>query len=70
MSFVNRKNNVTELQRVYQTAYAQHNRIWKINPRSRWYMTPYLVLLWGTVGATMYAMGRKVAGYNTWFSNK
>jgi len=29
-SFVNRKNNVTELQRVYQTAYAQHNRIWKI----------------------------------------
>ncbi len=29
-SIVNRKNNVTELQRFYQTAYAQHNRIWKI----------------------------------------
>ncbi|PKS11639.1 hypothetical protein jhhlp_001790 [Lomentospora prolificans] len=89
-SFVNRKNNVPELQRMYQAAYAQHTRIWKIvsqfppssqpsrpgirascdNPRSRWYMTPFLFVLWGTFGASVYAMGRKAAGYNTWFSSK
>ncbi|KAK5656155.1 hypothetical protein OQA88_4915 [Cercophora sp. LCS_1] len=38
------------------------------NPRSNVLLTPYLILLWGTTGATMYAMGRKVLGYNTWFS--
>ncbi|KHO00917.1 uncharacterized protein MAM_01695 [Metarhizium album ARSEF 1941] len=35
--------------------------------RSRWYMTPYLIVLWGGFGATMYAAGRKITGHNTWF---
>ncbi|CAI4212165.1 unnamed protein product [Parascedosporium putredinis] len=54
MSLVNRKNNVPDLQRMYQAAYAQHTRIWKINPRA---------------AASLYGMGRKAAGYNTWFSS-
>ncbi|PNP38186.1 hypothetical protein TGAMA5MH_09939 [Trichoderma gamsii] len=37
------------------------------NSRSRWYMAPYLVALWGGFGATLYAASRKVAGHNTWF---
>lgn len=69
MAFVNRPNNVPQLQRMYQAAYRAHTRVWKINPRSNWYMTPYLILMWGTFGASLYAMGRKATGHNTWFSS-
>ncbi|KAH0441620.1 hypothetical protein CcaCcLH18_01880 [Colletotrichum camelliae] len=66
-SLVNAKNKVPELQKFYQTAYKEHNRIWKINPRSRVYMIPYTVALWGTVGLTLYGGVRKVLGYNSYF---
>ncbi|KAK0635679.1 hypothetical protein B0T17DRAFT_482277 [Bombardia bombarda] len=66
-SLVNAKNNVPEKQRIYQAAYRNHTRIWKISPRSSMMLVPFNVLMWGTFGASMYAMGRKVLGYNTWF---
>ncbi|UKZ58001.1 hypothetical protein TrVGV298_011862 [Trichoderma virens] len=68
MGMIDAKNRVTEHQRFYQAAYKAHTRLWKINPRSNWYMAPYLVALWGGFGATLYAASRKVAGHNTWFS--
>ncbi|KAK4077584.1 bacteriophage N adsorption protein A c-term domain-containing protein [Purpureocillium lilacinum] len=67
MGLVDAKNKVPEHQRYYQQAYRAHTRLWKIGSRSRWYMTPYLVVLWGGFGAAMYAAGRKVTGHNTWF---
>ncbi|KAK1829698.1 hypothetical protein QBC39DRAFT_356246 [Podospora conica] len=67
MALVNAPNKVPEHQRVYQAAYRAHTRIWKISPRSNIMYTPYLIVMWGTFGASMYAMGRKVLGYNTWF---
>jgi hypothetical protein len=67
MGLVDAKNNVPEAQRFYQAAYKAHTRVWQINPRSRFYMVPYTMIMWGTFGATMYACGRKVLGYNTWF---
>ncbi|PNY28020.1 Uncharacterized protein TCAP_02047 [Tolypocladium capitatum] len=67
MGMVDAKNKVPEHQRFYQQAYKAHTRLWKIGSRSRWYMTPYLIVLWGGFGATMYAAGRKVTGHNTWF---
>ncbi|KAF7547719.1 hypothetical protein G7046_g8923 [Stylonectria norvegica] len=67
MGLVDAKNPVPQNQRFYQQAYKAHTRVWLINPRSRWYMTPYLFVLWGTFGATIYCAGRKVLGHNTWF---
>ncbi|KAK1760935.1 hypothetical protein QBC47DRAFT_368645 [Echria macrotheca] len=67
MGLVNAPNKVPEHQRVYQAAYRAHTRIWKISPRSNVLMTPYLILMWGTFGASMYGMGRKVLGYNSFF---
>ncbi|XXH00418.1 hypothetical protein Hte_006762 [Hypoxylon texense] len=67
MGLVNAPNKVPQHQRFYQQAYNQHTRIWKINPRSNMLLMPYYVLLWGTFGASMYMMGRKILGYNTWF---
>ncbi|KAG6124705.1 hypothetical protein E4U38_008271 [Claviceps purpurea] len=64
---IDAKNKVPEQQRYYQQAYKAHTRIWMIGSRSRWYMTPYLVMLWGGFGAALYAAGRKVTGHNTWF---
>ncbi|KAK1240657.1 hypothetical protein MKX07_004685 [Trichoderma sp. CBMAI-0711] len=66
-SLIDAKNKVPEYQRFYQAAYKAHTRLWKIHPRSRWYMGPYLVALWGGFGASIYAASRKVAGHNTWF---
>ncbi|KAK3366017.1 hypothetical protein B0T24DRAFT_683070 [Lasiosphaeria ovina] len=62
------KNKVPELQRVYQAAYRNHTRIWRISPRSRMMLIPFNIVLYGSLAANMYAMGRKVLGYNTWFS--
>ncbi|KAK2072291.1 hypothetical protein P8C59_006653 [Phyllachora maydis] len=62
-----RKNKVPEHQKFYQTAYRNHERVWKINPRSRYLLTPYLILLWGTTGCTIWMMGRTVMGRKTWF---
>ncbi|KAM3503655.1 hypothetical protein MY10362_004054 [Beauveria mimosiformis] len=67
MGLVNAKNNVPQHQRFYQQAYKAHTRLWMINSRSRWYMTPYLICLWGTFGVTLYAAGRKITGHNTYF---
>ncbi|PNP84804.1 hypothetical protein FNYG_01898 [Fusarium nygamai] len=68
-TFVNAKNPVPQYQRFYQNAYKNHTRLWKIGPRSRILMTPYLILLWGTLGASFYGAGRKVLGYNSYFGN-
>ncbi|CCC10689.1 unnamed protein product [Sordaria macrospora k-hell] len=65
---VNAKNRVPEKQRFYQQAYKNHTRLWKIGPRSGIIMTSFNIAMWGTFGASMYAMSRKVLGYNTWFS--
>ncbi|KJZ75675.1 hypothetical protein HIM_04832 [Hirsutella minnesotensis 3608] len=65
-SLVDAKNKVPEHQRYYQQAYKAHTRLWMIGSRSRWYMTPYLVILWGGFGAAMYSIGRKVTGHNSW----
>ncbi|KAI6770819.1 hypothetical protein HG531_009674 [Fusarium graminearum] len=51
MSLVDAKNPVPNYQRFYQNAYKNHTRLWKIGPRSRMLMTPYLILLWGSLGA-------------------
>ncbi|KAI0909455.1 hypothetical protein F4823DRAFT_428078 [Ustulina deusta] len=67
MGLVDAPNKVPQYQRFYQQAYKQHTRLWQINPRSPKLMVPYTVLLWGTLGASLYMMGRKVFGYNTWF---
>ncbi|KAH6953224.1 hypothetical protein DER45DRAFT_617588 [Fusarium avenaceum] len=69
MALVDAKNPVPQNQRFYQNAYKNHTRLWKIGPRSRILMTPYLVLLWGTLGASFYGAGRKVLGYNSYFGN-
>ncbi|EGS17455.1 uncharacterized protein CTHT_0067820 [Thermochaetoides thermophila DSM 1495] len=69
MAFINRENRVPELQRYYQAAYKNHVRLWQINPRSKYYLTPYYIILWGTTAATFYAMGRRIFGHNTWFSD-
>ncbi|KAK2602607.1 hypothetical protein N8I77_009125 [Diaporthe amygdali] len=37
------------------------------NPRSTVMYVPFVWIMWGTSGAMMYAMGRKVLGHNTWF---
>ncbi|KAI1423718.1 hypothetical protein F5Y12DRAFT_715982 [Xylaria sp. FL1777] len=66
-SLVDAPNKVPQHQRFYQQAYRQHIRVWQINPRSNMLLVPYQILLWGTLGASMYMMGRKVFGYNTWF---
>ncbi|KXH47019.1 hypothetical protein CSIM01_09348 [Colletotrichum simmondsii] len=50
MGIVDAKNKVPDLQKFYQAAYKDHTRVWKINPRSRWYMIPYVTLLWGSLG--------------------
>ncbi|KAF4785480.1 hypothetical protein HER10_EVM0006734 [Colletotrichum scovillei] len=70
MGIVDAKNKVPDLQKFYQAAYKDHTRVWKINPRSRWYMIPYVTLLWGSLGASFYGMGRKVLGYNTYFGKE
>ncbi|TDZ21555.1 hypothetical protein Cob_v005660 [Colletotrichum orbiculare MAFF 240422] len=67
MGLVDAKNKVPELQKFYQAAYKDHQRLWKINPRSRIYMVPFNIALYGTLAATLYAGGRKVAGYNSYF---
>ncbi|KAK0392128.1 hypothetical protein NLU13_1626 [Sarocladium strictum] len=67
MGLVNAKNPTPERQRAYQAAYKAHTRLWKISPGARWYIMPYQILLWGTVGATLYAGGRKILGHNTWY---
>ncbi|KAI2643275.1 hypothetical protein GGS21DRAFT_495569 [Xylaria nigripes] len=67
MGLVDAPNKVSQHQRFYQQAYKQHTRIWQINPRSPMLLIPYQVLLWGTFGASIYMLGRKAFGYNTWF---
>ncbi|UZP34530.1 hypothetical protein NXS19_002346 [Fusarium pseudograminearum] len=69
MPLVDAKNPVPHYQRFYQNAYKNHTRLWKIGPRSRMLMTPYLILLWGSLGASFYGAGRKVLGYNSYFGN-
>ncbi|TRX92944.1 hypothetical protein FHL15_006082 [Xylaria flabelliformis] len=67
MGMIDAPNKVPQHQRFYQQAYKQHTRLWQINPRSPKILIPYQILLWSTFGASMYMMGRKILGYNTWF---
>ncbi|KAG7289484.1 hypothetical protein NEMBOFW57_005855 [Staphylotrichum longicolle] len=69
MGLIDAPNKVPEQQRRYQAAYKAHTRIWRISPRSPYFLTPYNIVLWGTTAATMYAMCRKIYGKNTWFSD-
>ncbi|KAH8842248.1 hypothetical protein MCOR27_007296 [Pyricularia oryzae] len=70
MGFVNAPNKVPYYQRFYQTAYRNHQRVWKIHPRSRYMLVPYLVGLWGGLGLSLWGLGRKAAGYNSYFGEK
>ncbi|KAH6889997.1 hypothetical protein B0T10DRAFT_606434 [Thelonectria olida] len=70
MALINAKNTVPENQRFYQAAYRAHTRVWRINPRSRLLLTPYVILLWGTFSAGLYGAGRKVLGYKTYFGKE
>ncbi|KAI1822841.1 hypothetical protein F4861DRAFT_512893 [Xylaria intraflava] len=67
MGLIDAPNKVPQHQRYYQRAYKQNVPLWQINPRSSKLLLPYQVLLWGSFGACLYMMGRKVLGYNTWF---
>ncbi|KAI0124352.1 hypothetical protein BJ170DRAFT_80862 [Xylariales sp. AK1849] len=67
MGIVDAPNRVPQLQKAYQKAYNQHTRLWMIGGRSNILFLPYKVLLWGTFSASMYMMGRKILGHNTWF---
>ncbi|KAH6626853.1 hypothetical protein B0J18DRAFT_425839 [Chaetomium sp. MPI-SDFR-AT-0129] len=69
MGLVNRPNKVPQFQRQYQAAYRAHTRLWMINPRSKYLWYPYQLILWGGFAASMYGMGRKIYGKNTWFSD-
>ncbi|KAK7753114.1 hypothetical protein SLS62_004845 [Diatrype stigma] len=55
MGLVDAPNKVPEHQRFYQHQYKQHVRLWKI------------VRAHDVPRPTLYMMGRKAAGYNTWF---
>ncbi|KAI0396181.1 hypothetical protein F5Y17DRAFT_456310 [Xylariaceae sp. FL0594] len=70
MSFYDPPNRVPEHQRFYQQAYKNHTRLWMINPRSRYMLVPYQILVWGTFGASLWMMGRKVMGHNTWWGKE
>ncbi|ETS80093.1 hypothetical protein PFICI_07622 [Pestalotiopsis fici W106-1] len=67
MGLVDAPNKVPQHQKSYQAAYAQHTRLWQIGSRSSYLLLPYKVLVWGSLSASLYMMGRKIAGYNTWF---
>ncbi|KAI0168031.1 Clathrin light chain [Pestalotiopsis sp. IQ-011] len=67
MGLVDAPNKVPHNQKFYQSAYAQHTRLWQIGPRSNYLFLPYKVLVWGSLSASLYMMGRKIGGYNTWF---
>jgi len=69
MALMDSQNKVHQYQKQYQKAYKAHTRIWRINPRSGMMLTPFTIVLWGTTAATMYAMGRRIFGHNTWFSD-
>ncbi|TLS25657.1 hypothetical protein PpBr36_07349 [Pyricularia pennisetigena] len=97
MAFVNAPNKVPYYQRFYQTAYRNHQRVWKIvslysegnprdsvarqldsrshsnviqHPRSKYMLVPYLVGLWGGLGLSLWGLGRKAAGYNSYWGEK
>ncbi|KAL8376447.1 hypothetical protein RB595_007506 [Gaeumannomyces hyphopodioides] len=70
MGFVNAKNKVPEYQRFYQAQYRNHVRLWKIHPRSKFMITPFLITLWGTLGLSVWGLGRKAAGYNSYWGKE
>ncbi|KAI2608502.1 uncharacterized protein GGS25DRAFT_490558 [Hypoxylon fragiforme] len=67
MGMVDAPNRVPGQQKFYQQAYKQHTRVWNINTRSPKLLIPYYILYGVTGISCMYMMGRKIAGYNTWF---
>ncbi|KAH7309443.1 hypothetical protein B0I35DRAFT_439977 [Stachybotrys elegans] len=52
MGLVDAKNKVPEYQRFYQQAYKAHTRVWQINPRSRFLVTPFTFVMWATFGGS------------------
>ncbi|KAI0003622.1 hypothetical protein F4779DRAFT_621721 [Xylariaceae sp. FL0662B] len=67
---MNAPNKVPQHQRFYQNAYKQHTRLWRINPRSNMLLIPYNIMLWSCVSATLWGLGRKTLGYNSFWGPK
>ncbi|KAK8185176.1 hypothetical protein IWZ00DRAFT_548258 [Phyllosticta capitalensis] len=65
MPWVFRQNNVPHYQRLFQ----KHDglRQWQKTPRSKFFLYPYYVMLWGSFGAAMYMSCRVVLGKKTWW---
>ncbi|KAK2733954.1 hypothetical protein FQN55_003092 [Onygenales sp. PD_40] len=63
--FVFRENRVPYYQRLFQ----KHDgkRIWQKSHRSAFILYPFYFSVYGTLTATLYAMGRTVLGYKTFF---
>ncbi|KAF1357554.1 hypothetical protein EJ07DRAFT_35435, partial [Lizonia empirigonia] len=63
--WVFRENNVPAYQREFQ----KHDglRTWE-KARGKWMIPAYKVVLFGSLSASMYMMGRLVLGHKTWFS--
>ncbi|KAF9701741.1 hypothetical protein EKO04_000926 [Ascochyta lentis] len=62
--WVFRENNVPAYQREFQ----KHDglRTWE-KARGKWMIPAYKVVLFGSLSASMYMMGRLVLGHKTWF---
>ncbi|KAH7081350.1 hypothetical protein BKA63DRAFT_561896 [Paraphoma chrysanthemicola] len=62
--WVFRENRVTHYQRVHQT----HDglRTWE-KARGKWMIPGYKLMLYTSLGASMYMMSRTVLGHKTWW---
>ncbi|PGH04138.1 hypothetical protein GX51_03645 [Blastomyces parvus] len=63
--FIFRENRVPYYQRLFQ----KHDgkRIWNKSHRSPYLLYPFYISLFGTFGASFYAMCRTVLGHKTWY---
>ncbi|KAL5376781.1 hypothetical protein DPSP01_010193 [Paraphaeosphaeria sporulosa] len=52
----------------YQKEYQKHDgvRLW-MKSRGRWMIPAYKVVLYTSIGSSLYMMGRLVLGHKTWF---
>ncbi|KAL5414977.1 hypothetical protein PMIN06_003411 [Paraphaeosphaeria minitans] len=53
---------------MYQREYQKHDgvRLW-MKSRGRWMIPAYKVVLFTSLGSSLYMMGRLVFGHKTWF---
>ncbi|PGH31134.1 hypothetical protein GX50_06111 [[Emmonsia] crescens] len=63
--FIFRENRVPYYQRLFQKN--DGKRLWNKSHRSPYLLYPYYISLFGTFGASFYAMCRTVLGYKTWY---